>query len=100
MDMLTGDRVWNTLMEDDLFSKQPEMTREGYRPLIEALPKKLESMLNEPAAIESILKAKIVYLKSFLAKEFGQPAEAATGETEAEPDFLGLLVDMNRGFMD
>lgn len=77
MSDVTAKNVWTAINEDPEFLEQPEAMREATQPFVEALPVILADLLDEPATLSNIMKAKLIFLRHCLANEFIAKAVAA-----------------------
>jgi hypothetical protein len=63
MSTVTAAAVWIKINEDVDFLQQPESVRDATRPYVEALPIILADMLNAPVTLNSVMKAKVAFLR-------------------------------------
>ena len=82
MNSLTGAQVWDASLADPSFSSQmPEGSpvREAIKPFIEAAPKALEELLDQPLTLQVLGDAKIAFLRYCLGNGFVEKVGGAAG---------------------
>lgn len=68
--MLTSDTIWEGLMKDHEFAAQPEAVKAAMRPFIDAMPALLADLEDKPASLQSIMDAKLRFLRYCVDHDF------------------------------
>lgn len=55
--------VWSAVTQDSEWQQQPEKVQQAIKPFIEALPKVLSELLDKPVKLESLMAAKLAFLR-------------------------------------
>lgn len=92
------NEVWEAVLKDPEFAAQPPAMKEALRPFVEATPRVLADVLDHPATLESLMKAKMAFLRYCLDNGFIEEAVKATPKATREmfdgmEDTLKQLLD-------
>lgn len=72
------DQVWQGVLKDPETASQPDVMKQALRPFVEAIPKVLADLLDMAVTVESIMKAKIAFLRYCADNGFVKAIIAAT----------------------
>ena len=70
--------VWNALLKHPEFASQPPTMKKALRPFVEATPMVLADLLDQPATVESLMKAKVAFMRYCVNNGFIEAAVKAT----------------------
>lgn len=84
--------VWEALEKHPEFASQPPAMKKALRPFVEATPTVLADLLDQPATVESLMKAKIIFLRYCVDNGFIEAAVKAT--PKAMRDLFDGVEDM------
>lgn len=79
--MLTGDVIWDGMMNEPDLAAQPEAVQSVLRSFVDHLPVLVEDLLDKPATLQNIITAKLRFLRYCSENDFiGKYAEAMPDE--------------------
>lgn len=90
--------VWDALLKHPEFASQPPAMQKALRPFVEATPTVLADLLDQIVTVETLMKAKIAFLRYAVGNGFIEASVKAT--PKAQRDLFDGMVDMLKSALE